>query len=322
MIIAMYIIMKDDYEVILKNLSSANTLFILIAFVLVCVYYGLKTICMYLIAREYKKNIKFVKILEQTLITQFFNGITPFSTGGQPGQVYMLKNSGLSVASATSITIQDFLMYQVALVVMGILSLLFNGIFNIINISSGLFNLIILGFIINISVGLLLVFISFSKKFNDFAGKLIIKLLSKMRIVKDKKKTAEKWEEKLDEFNNSAKLFKDNKMLLLKCFLFNLLALTVYYSISFFIFKSINADTSAITILSSIVISSFILLVGNFIPLPGGSGGIEGAFLALFGMFSKSGIVKTALILWRSVTYYFGVLIGGITLSFYKGDKK
>ena len=77
-------------------------------------------------------------------------------------QVYMLKKSGLKVASATNIIVQEFIMYQLALIVIGALSLILNWKFQVLSISPVLKWLITLGFIINILVGLCLVFISFS----------------------------------------------------------------------------------------------------------------------------------------------------------------
>ncbi len=191
MIVVFYFIIKDDYMNIIETLQKANHWLILLAVVLIFVYYYLKAKCIYVIAKEQNKNITFKSMFNQTLITQFFNGITPFSTVGQQMQDYMLRKNGLPVGQATSIIIQDFLMFQLALVTIGIVALVLNKIFGIINISIALYSLIILGFAINTVVGLCLMFISFSKRFNTFAGKLLIRIDSKFKIVKDTDKTIE-----------------------------------------------------------------------------------------------------------------------------------
>ena len=67
-------------------------------------------------------------------------------------QVYMLKKSGVKLGAATNIIVQEFIMYQMALIVMGIFALLANWYYNFFTVSSTLQNLIILGFIINIIV--------------------------------------------------------------------------------------------------------------------------------------------------------------------------
>ncbi len=319
--IVLFFVMKDDYQNIINNLILANKWLILLGIIFMSLYILLRSLCLYLVAREYSKKITLKRMVHQTLITQFFNGITPFSTGGQPMQVYMLKKTGVTVASATNIIVQDFIMYQLALIIIGIFALFVNMKFHFFNVSSTLSTLIVIGFVLNILVGVGLLFVSFSKKFNDFIGKLIIKLAAKFKIVKDQDETVKKWEEKLSEFHSSAKLFKRRKMLFIKCFCYQLLALVVYYVIPMFIFMSIDSSVS-ISMLEAITASAFVLLIGNFVPIPGGSGGIEWGFLQFFnGFISPSGL-SSALIIWRFITYYLGMIAGGIALGFFKGDEE
>ena len=320
-IVILFFVLKDDYQTILNNLIVANKWYILFGIVLIFLYWLLKSLCLYVIVKEYNPNVKLRKMFHQTVITQFFNGITPFSTGGQPMQVYMLKKSGVKLGAATNIIVQEFIMYQMALIVMGIFALLANWYYNFFTVSSTLQNLIILGFIINIIVGVVLLFISFSRKFNDFVGKLIIKIATKVKLVKDQEKVLLKWEEKLSEFNGSAKIFKKKKSLFVKCFFYNLLALTVFYVIPFYIFLSLDSSLS-ISIPAVITSSAFILMIGNFVPIPGGSGGIEYGFLQFFKSFTSPSMVLSALIVWRFITYYIGIIVGGISLGFFKGEEK
>lgn len=320
-VIVMFFILKDDYENILNNLLLANKWYILFGVVLIFLYWILRAICLHIIVREYKPKIKLTQMIHQILITQFFNGITPFSTGGQPMQVYMLKKSGVKIASATNIIVQDFIMYQLALIVIGVFALGVNWKFHLFEVSSALNVLIMIGFVINVLVGAFLLFVSFSKKFNNFIGTLIIKLGTKFKIVKDSEKVIAKWEEKLSEYHESAHLFKKKKWLFVKCFVYNLLSLILFYVIPYFVFMSFDTSLD-ISVYEVIVSSAFILIIGNFVPIPGGSGGIEYGFLKFFGIFITSSILSSALIVWRFITYYLGVIIGGFALGFFKGDEK
>ena len=321
MILVLYLLLKDNYNEIVANILSANKIYLIISVILVFIYYLLKTLGIYLITKEYKKDFKFKEMFKEVLITQFFNGITPFSTGGQPYQIYMLRKNGIKISNASAITIQDFIMYQLALIIIGFLAILTNVIFNLIEMNKAIYFLIILGFTINILVGLILLFISFSKKFNDWAGKLIIKLLSKTKLIKNKQEVMNKWEVKLEEFNNSSLLFKENKILLFKCFFVNFLALFIFYLIPYVIFMSQDSSLD-LNIVSSILASASILLIGNFVPIPGASGGIEYSFMIIFGKLVEGSIINSTLIVWRSVTYYLGIIVGGILLGFSKGENK
>ena len=118
-LIVTYFVMKDDFQSIVDNLILANKWLILLSILLVVIYWVFRALSLYIIVKRYKKRIRFKVIMHQTLITQFFNGVTPFATGGEPMQVYMLTKSGVKVANATNIIVQEFIMYQIALVMIG-----------------------------------------------------------------------------------------------------------------------------------------------------------------------------------------------------------
>ena len=318
-VVVMYFILKDDFQSIVENLLLANKWLILFSLCLVCLYWLFRAISLYLIVKRYKKKIRFKVIFHQTLITQFFNGITPFATGGEPMQVYMLTKSGVKVANATNIIVQEFIMYQIALVLIGFLSLLLNFKFNLCSVTPVLGNMIILGFVINIIIGLFLIFVSFSKKFSNYVVKLALKLGVKFKIIKDIEKTTNSLNEKLEEYNESGTMLKKNKKLFFNCVMLNFAALVIFYLIPYFIFLSLGYD---IGLMQVFVSSSFILLIGNFVPIPGGSVGIEGAYLLFFEKFLPSAPLNASLIIWRGITYYFGIIVGGISLGFFKGDVK
>ena len=234
-VVVMYFILKDDFQSIVENLLLANKWLILFSLCLVCLYWLFRAISLYLIVKRYKKKIRFKVIFHQTLITQFFNGITPFATGGEPMQVYMLTKSGVKVANATNIIVQEFIMYQIALVLIGFLSLLLNFKFNLCSVTPVLGNMIILGFVINIIIGLFLIFVSFSKKFSNYVVKLALKLGVKFKIIKDIEKTTNSLNEKLEEYNESGTMLKKNKKLFFNCVMLNFAALVIFYLIPYLI---------------------------------------------------------------------------------------
>ena len=321
--IVLYFVVKDDFADIVDNLILANKWLILLSVGLIVGYWLLRSLALYIVVKKYKKNIKYSKMLHQILITQFFNGITPFATGGEPMQVYMLKKSGVKVAQATNIIVQEFIMYQMALVLMGVVCLILNFMFDICNVSPFLANLIILGFIINIAIGLICIFISFSKRFSKFIVRISLKIGTKLKLIKNVEKTTELWNEKVEEYNESGTMLKENKKLFFTCVLINFAALFVFYLIPFFVFLSLGHNVGIMQVLVS---SAFILLVGNFVPIPGGSGGIEFAFLEFFNttlpfMDEKSAVLKSALIIWRGITYFLGIIVGGVAFGLFKGDE-
>ncbi|MBR1385273.1 MAG: flippase-like domain-containing protein [Bacilli bacterium] len=316
--IVLFFIMKDDFNEIIDNLILANKWLILLTVGLVFIYWLLRALSLYLIVKRYKNNIKYSKMFNQILITQFFNGITPFATGGEPMQVYMLTKSGIRVANATNIIVQEFIMYQIALVLIGVLALGLNFAFDVCILNPVLENLIIIGFIINIIIGLFLLFVSFSKRFSSFVVRVGLKFGFKLKFIKNIEKSRESWNEKLKDYHESGDMLKKNRILFITCVIINFVALLMFYIIPYFIFISLGYEVGFMQVLVS---SAFILIIGNFVPIPGGSGGIEFGFLEFFKPFCPVGPLKSALIIWRSVTYFLGIILGGCALGFFKGDE-
>ena len=86
--IILFLVLKDDFDLIIKTLSSMNYWFILLAIILFLIYIALRGYVNYKIVNNPKK-ISLKEAIKHNIIVQFFNGMTPFSTGGQPMEVYM-----------------------------------------------------------------------------------------------------------------------------------------------------------------------------------------------------------------------------------------
>ena len=120
-IIVSYFVVKDDFQSIVDNLILANKWLILLCIGLVFCYWILRALSLYFIVRKYKKRIKFKKMFHQTLITQFFNGVTPFATGGEPMQVYSMTRSGVSFSKATLASLINICSFQIVIISLDIM---------------------------------------------------------------------------------------------------------------------------------------------------------------------------------------------------------
>lgn len=320
LVLVLYFTLKDDFVNIINTLMKADLRWIFFAILFIFVYWILRAMCLFMISREYSKDLRFKRIFQLTLITQFFNGITPFSSGGQPMEVYYLSKSGIKATKGTNIIIQNFILYQLALILHGVIAITLNYHFHFFKEVAVLKELTLIGFIINTLVGIGLLFISFSTKFNKTVIDLLIKVCHKFKLVKDREKTVKKWTTRLEEFHESAALLSKRKSLFVKGFVYNFLALCVFYVIPLFVIYGMgNFNINAI---EAIAASAYVLIIGAFVPIPGGSGGIEYGFMQFFGNFISGSVLSASLLVWRFITYYLGIILGAITLNFFKGDVK
>jgi len=319
-IITLVFVLKDDFPSIVVLLRDAKISWILIACILQFGMILFESLAFDQIIKSYDKNYSFKKTFELSLMTKFFNGITPFSTGGQPMQVYFLNKDGFRVTKATNIIMQNFILYQLALVTVGTTCLGLNVYFDYFASTKLLKYLVTTGFIINSLVMVGLFVISFSKKFNEFIVNLVLDILTKLKIVKNREKQEEKWMERCNDFHEGATYIKENKFLCFKGYIYNLLALIMLYMIPYFVFKGLDSSVN-ISLLSVSVASSYVAIIGSFVPVPGASGGIEFGFLQFFGNFLGGSLLSAGLLIWRTITYYLTMIIGALVLNFRREQK-
>lgn len=317
-------VLKDDFGNIVNTLSGANYGWIIIALLCFFVGIGFEAKSYQEIIQGYEYEYTFKKSYRMLLITKFFNGITPFSSGGQPMQIYMLKKDGVRLTKATNIIIQNFIIYQASLVIFGIIAILINNSLKLFTEVTLLKQLVTIGFLINTLVMVGLVVISFSSKFNHFIVNKSISILSKFKLVKDKEKTLAKWREKVDDFHEGAEYLKKNKMLCFRTFIYNMIYLTLNYVMPYFVILALASTSTDATPLKTICASAYVLIMGSFVPIPGASGGIEYGYLRFFGNFITGTLLKASLLIWRTISYYLPMLVGGVlfNINTKRGDDK
>lgn len=318
--LVLYFTLKDNFSSIMHELSKVNILIFALAIFVFILSLMIKSVSLQIFIKEHKKNYSFKSAFCLTLIGQFLNGITPFSTGGQPFQVYLLKKDGHRISDSTSAMVKDSIAYQVALLIMGIFSITLNLVLKTIPVNSSLTPLIIIGFLINIMVLLFLFMIIRMRKTTlSIINKLLL-ILNKIR-KKNTDQLKKKIEKGLDNFYNCYAELRKNKKQFIITVLTNVINLTLLYMIPYIIFKSLNTNT--FDIMRSIMLTSFVMLMGNFVPIPGATGGIEYGFIKFFGIFNTNiSVISGAMLLWRFVTYFFGMLMGFIMLIIKEGTYK
>ena len=314
LVLVLFFTLKDDFNGVILELSKANIYILLIAVVIFILSYFVKSISLYSFLNiKYKYNI--LKTFRLTLAGILLNGITPFQSGGQPYQVYILKKDGIRITDSTSAMIKDFISFQISLMLVGVVALLINSFTHLFVTNLQVKIMIACGFLINLAVLIILLFVSFAKKsFTKIVNKIINIRIIKNRVNKDK------INESIENFYSSGEELKKNKRVFLKCVGLNILHLLLLYLLPYIVFISFGIKD--ISILNSIMAITFVMLVGNFIPLPGGTGGIEYSFMQFFGVFVNGNILSGIMLVWRFITYVLGLFIGFIALIIRKGEKK
>lgn len=318
----------NDIESIGETLSKCNYNYLLIGVALLIGYCAFFNLSMTLLV---KRKHKWISSMDTMLIAGsefFFNGITPFSTGGQPFQVYSFKRKGIRLSDSTSILLYNFLCYQIALNIVLILSISIYFKQLIEELPNQLW-LIILGFLINFLTMLVILVLGRSKK----AAKLMMRFLKFLCKFKLFKKLIGKKIYKIGHsIENMQNVFREashHRKTTICAILVKIIAFGFYYSIPFIIYQALGVNLGVNDFFFMLAMSAFACAVAVWVPTPGATGGIEVAFNVLFSQISvikASGDAATyaasAMLLWRFITYYLIMIFGFVSYFLFESRLK
>ena len=319
--IVVFFSLKDDFNGALNYLKNINYLWILVAILFMLANIFFQSLSQYRFLKEVDPNYKFLSCFKLMCMAMFFNAITPFSSGGQPFELYILRKEGIKVSDSLNALLQNFITYQFGLIFTGTLVVIINSIYKILPDTLLLKKIVLIGYFINIIVMGIIIFFSRAKKLNTKLFSKIIKFIFHFKFIKNREEKEEKFLKYLDDFYNSTAIMKNNKKNTLLSFLFNLISLCFLYLIPVFVFYALG--NYKLSFENSFVASAFTFLIGSFVPIPGATGGLEYGFVDFFKVFiSNSAMLSAGMLLWRLITYYFSMFVGGIILMTYRRKDK
>lgn len=206
-----YFTMKDELEASLKALATASPIWIVFSLFLMGGYFVLDGINLYTFGKLYKKDYTLKQGFTNAISGTFFNGVTPFSSGGQFAQVYIFNKQGIIPTNSASILLMAFIVYQSVLVVFtAIVMILRYASYS--KIYSEFFSLALIGFVINFCVIASLFLGAKSKKLQDFVCNNVVKFLAKIRIIKSYEDTSIKISRSLENFRIELGILQKIKM--------------------------------------------------------------------------------------------------------------
>ncbi len=310
-LVAVLIYQINTYDVISFSellTLGANFNFVYLAIGVFACIMCLETVRTHVLILKATKASKPIVSYKSVAICRYYDCLTPFTSGGQSFQAFYLSNRGIRGGVATSVAMAKYMFHQIAFLIISALVLVF-GFSYIQPTSTVLISLGSIGLCWSIISLSCMIFLSLSKK---LAPKIIMSLLkfaSKLKIVKDPRKTFIITMRQVMYYQRSIKYFARTWWVALVCIFNSVGIVLLQASIPFFIYCAFATPSFqvAISIFVKFVICE---LAVKIIPLPGGSGVAEISFAALFGALFSEGTLFWALLIWRFFSYYLYLLQG------------
>ena len=305
-----YLFIAGEGEQTLNAFTSFNYAFLLIALVGIVIYWALEAACMQLICNDLFAGFSFAKTFIVTIIGQYFNCITPLSSGGQPMQAYYYSRFGLPVEHSMPMLLCRFIVYQLTMTVYAIIVLVLRFNFFMHDLRAIMY-LVAIGFVGGFVLIAMLFSLAFAKNAIIKTTTWCIKILGRIGILKKPDETLKNATQSLEESYVGIRFLLKKPKLLIKVSLVTFVQLTVYFSLSWVIFAGFGLEANNyFTVVSC---QAFVYLIASFVPLPGAVGAAESSYIVFFNyVYGDASIVALSTFIWRMYTFYLPIVLGMI----------
>ena len=150
------------------------------------------TLKIFVMIRASTKRFRPILSYKTSALGRYYDNITPMSTGGQPFQIFYMNKRGVRGDIATGIPLVKYIMWQITYVIICTFVLIYNSIKYGSAANAIITTVAWIAIAINLTIFLTVVLLSISKKVGPKIVIAILKLLSKMHIIKNYQKTFRK----------------------------------------------------------------------------------------------------------------------------------
>ena len=301
-------------ELFSQNIEYKFLIFALVACALAIV---IETFRIFQLIGKSTGKYKFFLSLKTHMIGRYYDCITPFSAGGQPFQIFYLHKKGLPGDKATSIPLAKHFFSMFAFSIISIFVLVSN-IFVPFTNNPLILVIAILALIVNGGIVALILLLSISKRVGSIIVIKVLKLLNKMHIIKNYKKTFFKVARFVRNYQKSMKAYSKSVFTIIFQLALSVVSYVLIYSITYFIYLAFLPLNSSIieevSLLNVVACSVICDLCACIMPLPGGSGLAEISFDNLFKRLFNLKIFPWALLIWRILTFFIFILVGAVQI--------
>ncbi len=242
----------------------------------------------------------------------YYCNVTPGASGGQPLEIYTLRQYGAPIGISGSAMVVKFICFQMILLIAGGILWATHSSF-VSDHTQGSIWFVVLGYLVNcVSIGMVLMMAISQRAVRWLIG-LCIKIGVKLRLCKNPEASMARWEDHCKTFfysfrqlvRSPVSLLTQCAVALLQLFSLMLPIIAVYYAFGL----------SEVSSMELITMGVLLYIGASYTPLPGASGAQEGGFAVLFKGIFPDARLFVALLIWRFSTYYHNVILGAIVAT-------
>jgi glycosyltransferase 2 family protein len=299
----------------LGSLLKVRAVYIIVPLLLFIAGQALDGLRLMLVLSQFRIRIRFLSAFYNSAAGIFFLNVTPLSSGAQAFQVYHLNAIGVPLETSTNIIVSRFAEQALTSMLIVLLSLT-----QVPWIAASLGidpRLIFAGLGVTLALTALVVFFLFRP---HLLGRLAIalqgtalgRLVTRVSGRRSWARSLHRWSHRLRA--NVRLLWARKTPIMLLDMLLGLVLIVMHAWSVQFVVQGITEKTLP----AAMVFITYVILwqVVIYVPTPGASGGVEGAFTLVYGSMTGSlGQTAAAILVWRFATYYLLILFDGLVYA-------
>lgn len=307
---------EGDFATFQELLANTNWWYMLIAVALFLAMFLIETLKYTMLTRTFGYNLGFKNDLKIALTGKYYESITPFSSGGQPMQIYYMYKLGVPGTKSTSITIVKYGVQMLAFtvvagLVMGILAGELGSVEDEV-IRTTIFVCGWVGFGVNACIPVTVLFVVFCPRAVAWVLNLFVKLMYKIKIIKNAEKIEAKVRKWMDDFAIFSQMLFKKPLVFIALFVLCLGEPIIELIIPYYVLIAMcgqYVEAGGALFWTVVSLAMYATYAAVFIPTPGNSGAVESVFMLAFAALTDN-VLFWFVLVWRFILYYTYIIAG------------
>ena len=252
------------------------------------------------------------------LLGKYYDNITPFSTGGQPMQIYYLYKKGFGGGLSSAVVMIKYFFNTTAWLLVAFVAMVFNtAVLQRVETGNVLLIAGWIGWALNVCLPVFLILFVIMPKMAKKLTAWLIRVAYKLKIVKDKERAMKKALSVVRDFRSSFVIMGKRPVHLVLLSLSCIAELALTFAFPYYIIRMFNGfqvDAGLSTMFEVMALNAYAAFAASVVPTPGNSGAMEGLITMAFSAMAGATLMWV-IFTWRFAVYYIYIIIGvGLTV--------
>ncbi|MGE5588249.1 MAG: lysylphosphatidylglycerol synthase transmembrane domain-containing protein [Clostridia bacterium] len=261
-------------------------------------------------------RLGFGSALRIALMGAFVACVTPFDTGGEPLQVYLLHRHGIGAGESTAVVAVKTIVSSLARLA---LALVF-PVWYVVgsrswDLPGGVEAALFVGVVLYV---LVLTLIGFFALYPESVGAVLDRAVhsryaSRLIPAHAADSFLERVKTEVRDFQAAFRMFvRQRRSALVAVSVLSLVSWAMAFSIPVLLLRGLGVDPP---FAQTVGVAGIFYLAAAYAPTPGSSGAAEASLAVLFGSIVPFRLLGVFVLLWRGLTYYLTLLVGAVTVA-------